>query len=180
MTASTVKSEAVTNIEANPITVLDRKAGVLKTIVDQDAILTTSLDEVGDKMLFCPIPSNAVIKDVLFLCDDLDSGGSPALAVDIGLYYSGIGGNQLLEGKTSGIVVDADCFASAVATFQAAVTTWTSLRFEAANITTADQEAWEIGGLSADPGGLFYIGVTVTTQAATAQAGDIVVSVEYI
>jgi len=180
MTASTVKSEAVTNIEANPITALDRKAGVLKTIVDQDAILTTSIDEVGDIMLFCPIPSNAVILDVSVLNDDLDSHSTPALAADVGLYYSGIGGTQALNGKTSGVVLDADCFASAVTTFQAAVTSWTSLRYEAANITTAEQEAWEIGGLSADPGGLFYVGITVTTQAATAAAGDIVVKVEYI
>jgi hypothetical protein len=179
MTISTVKSEAVTNIESNPITALDRKTGALTTIVDQDAIPTTSLDETGDIMLFCPIPSNAVILDVLVLNDDLDSAG-PALAADVGLYYSGIGGIQALSGNTSGVVVDADCFASAATTFQAAVTTWTSVRYEAANITTADQEAWEVAGLSADPGGLFYVGITVTTAATTAAAGDIVVRVDSI
>jgi hypothetical protein len=179
MTISTVKSEAVTNIESNPITALDRKTGTLTSIVDQDAIPTTSLDETGDKMLFCPIPSNAVILDVLLLNDDLDSAG-PALAADIGLYYSGIGGTQYLNGNTSGVVVDADCFTSAGTTLQAAVTTWTSVRYEAANITTADQEAWEIAGLAADPGGLFYVGITVTTPATTAAAGDIVVRVDYI
>lgn len=178
MTASTVKSEAVTLVEAG--SVVDRKKGRLKTIVDQDAIATTSIDETGDVMLFCPIPSNAVILDLAVLCDDLDSNGTPALAADVGLYYSGIGGEQYKTGKTSGTVIDADCFASAVTTLQAAVVNWTSLRFEAANITTADQEAWEVAGLTADPGGLFYVGITVTTAAATAAAGDIVVKVEYI
>jgi hypothetical protein len=112
MAATTVKSENVTNIEASPITVLDRKKGRIKTIIDQDAIATTSLDEVGDLMLFCPIPSNAVILDVLHLNDDLDSNGTPTLDINAGLYYSGIGGTQYKDGNTSGTVIDADCFAS--------------------------------------------------------------------
>jgi hypothetical protein len=179
MTASTVKSENVTNIEASPITALDRKKGRIKTIIDQDAIATTSIDEVGDLMLFCPIPSNAVILDVLHLNDDLDSG-TPDLAVNVGLYYSGIGGTQKLNGKTSGTVIDADCFASAATDLGAAVVSWNSWRFEADDIVDVKKEAWSVAGLSADPGGILYVGLAVTTAAATAVAGDVVVRVDYI
>ena len=180
MVATTVKSENVTNIEAAAITALDRKRGRLKILIDQDAIATTSIDEANDLMLFGPIPSNAVITDVKIKNDDLDSNGTPTLAVNVGLYYSGIGGNQLKNGNTSGTVIDADCFASAATTLQAANVTWASLRCEADDIVDIKKEAWEVGGLSSDPGGHLYVGIAVTTGAATAAAGDIVVCVEYI
>lgn len=180
MTASTVKSENVTNIEATPITALDKKEGFLRVHIDQDAIATTSIDEANDLMLFCPIPSNSVILDVEILCDDLDSNACPTLAANVGLYYSGIGGNQKENGNDSGEVIDADVFGSAVTTLQAAKKVWTSVRFEADDIIDVKKEAWEAGGLTSDPGGLFYVGIAVTTQAATAAAGDICVKVSFI
>lgn len=180
MTATTVKSENITNIEATPITALDQRQGVLRTIFDIDAIATTSIDEAADIMLFGPIPSNAKILDVLVLCDDLDSNACPTLAVDCGLYYSAIGGTQLEDGRVSGDAIDVDCFATAATTLQAAKVVWTSLRFEVDDIIDVNKEAWEVGGLSADPGGLFYVGFKVTTQAGTAAAGDIVLRVDYI
>lgn len=178
MTATTVKSENVTNIEASPITVLDKKSGLLKTQIDQDEIAITSVDEAGDTMLFCPIPSDCVVLDVLILNDALDDVAD--LAADVGLYYSGKGGDQVTDGRTSGDVIDVDCFASAVTTLQAAVTTWTSLRFEADDIVDVKKEAWEVAGLSSDPGGLFYVGIAITTPAATDAAGSIVLRVDYI
>lgn len=177
---ATEKSEAVTNIEASPQTILDRKKGVLKTIVDQIAVSSGGVGDVGDILLLCPIPSNAVILDLLVLNDDLDADATPTLEGDWGLYYSGIGGNQAKTGKTSGTVIDANCFEDADTALQAAVTAYNSKRFVTANITTADQEAWEVAGLSADPGGLFYIGFTVGTAAATDAAGDVVCRVDYI
>lgn len=181
MAATTVKSEGVTNAEADPVVANDRKKGRIKTVIDQDAIATTSLDEVGDLMLFCPIPSNAVILDVLHMNDDLDSNGTPTLDINAGLYYSGVGGTQKKDGNTSGTVIDADCFASDSAAFVAAVTSWTSLRCEADDIVDIKKEAWQVAGLTADPGGTFYVGLAVgTAAAATAAAGDIVLRVDYI
>lgn len=181
MTASTIKSENITNIEATPISALHRKGGEVKVIVDQDAIPTTSLDEDGDKMLFCPIPSNAVILDVEYLCDELDSNATPTLDLNVGLTYSGIGGTQLANGNTSGTFIDEDCFATDMHIGHDATVTWTSVRFEADNIVDVKKEAWEVGGLTEDPGGIFYVAFTVgTAQAATAAAGDLVVRVTYI
>lgn len=180
MAATTVKSENVTNIEASPITALDRKRGRIKTVIDQDAVATTSIDEAGDITLFGPIPSNAVILDVLVMNDDLDSNVCPTLEGDWGLYYSGIGGTQYKDGNTSGTVIDANCFSDADAGLQAAVTAWESKRCDTDNIVDVKKEAWEVAGLTADPGGLLYVGFTVGTGAATAAAGDVVVRIDYI
>lgn len=179
---ATTKSDGVTNIEASPIVLRDRKSSDLKTIIDTKTIATTDIDNADDNILICPIPSNAVITDVSVLNTDLDSNGTPTLAFNLGLAYSGIGGNQYANGNTSGTVIDADCFASAATTFQAATTSWTSLMLESGVTTVSEigQEAWELGGLSADPGGTFYILIDLSTAAATAATGNIAVKVDYI
>ncbi len=176
---ATEKSANVTNVEASPIVIIDRKKGRIKTHVDQLAVSSGGVGDVGDILLFCPIPSNAVIFAVLVMNDDLDAGG-PTLEGDWGLYYSGIGGTQSEDGNTSGTVIDANAFEDADTALQAAVTTWNSKRFTTADITGVEDEAFTIGGLTTDPGGLFYIGFTVGTAATTDAAGDVVVRVDYI
>lgn len=177
---ATEKSENVTNLEASPITVTDRKRGRIKTVIDQLAVSSGGVGDAGDILLFGPVPSNAVILDVLVMNDDLDADATPAVEGDWGLYYSGIGGTQKKDGNTSGTVIDANCFEDADTALQAAVTTWNSKRCITDNITDIDKEAWEVAGLTADPGGLFYVGFTVGTAAATDAAGDVVVRVDYI
>lgn len=177
---ATEKSEAVTNIESSPITVTDRKRGVLHTVVDQIAVSSGGVGDVGDILLLCPIPSNAVILDVLVMNDDLDADATPTLEGDWGLYYSGIGGTQSKDGNTSGTAIDANCFEDADTALQAAVTTWNSKRCITDNITDVDLEAWEVAGLTANPGGIFYLGFTVGTAAATDAAGDVVARVDFI
>jgi len=177
---ATVKSTNVTNVESTPPTTLDRKKGRVKTHIDKIALATTGVDNADDNILMCPIPSNAVILDVMVLNDDLDSDACPTLATNVGLAYSGIGGTQKKDGNTSGTVIDADCFATAATTLQAATTTWTSLRFEADDIVDVTKEAWEVAGLTTDPGGIFYVIYDLTTAAATAAAGDLVTRVDYI
>jgi len=180
MAAGTLKSVNVTNIESSPITVLEKKARKELVVVDKVAVATGNTDDVGDVILFGPIPSNAVIKDIKVLNDDLDAHATPTLAVDIGLHYSGVGAGQVALGKVSGNAVDADCFATAATVLQTASVTGNSVRFEADDIVDITKEAWEVGGLSADPGGMFWIGMTVTAAAATGAAGDIVVIAELL
>lgn len=180
MTATTIKSDNVTNVQAG--TTLGKVQGVRKTIIDKDVIPTTSTDEQDDLMLFGPIPSDAVILDVLINTDDLESAGD-ALAVNVGLFYSGIGTKQKFDDRrTSGDTVDVDAFASAITTLQGAVTTWTSVRFEAAGavIENMGKAAWELAGLSTDPGGFFWVGLKVTTAGGTETQGDLVVRIDYI
>ena len=177
---ATEKSEAVTNVEAAIPVALDRKRGRIKTIVDQLAVSSGGVGDAADLLLFAPIPSNAVILDVLVMNDDLDAHACPTLEGDWGLAYSGIGGTQKKDGNTSGTAADANCFEDADTALQAAVTTWNSKRCITDNITDVDLEAWQVAGLTADPGGLLYISFTVGTAAATDAAGDVVVRVDYI
>lgn len=178
MAAATTKSENVTIVEGSEDLGLDKKQGRLLSFIDQDSLATTATDDAGDITLFCPIPSDLVILDVLILSDDLDSNGTPTLEGDWGLYYSGIGGDQKKDGNTSGTVIDANCFADADTNLQSATTTWTSVRFATDNIVDVKKEAWEVAGLTSDPGGIFYVGFTVGTGAATGAAGDVVVRVD--
>lgn len=177
---TTVNSELVTNLVASPQIASHRKSGRIKTVIDQQAVATSSIDEASDTILLCPIPSNAVIIDLLIMNDDLDSNGAPALEGDFGLVYSGIGGNQTLNGNTIGTAIDLNCFADASAELQAANTSWTSVRNATDDITNVDKEAWEVAGLASDPGGILLVSFTVGTAAATAAAGDLVARVDYI
>lgn len=180
MTASTVKSVNLTNITATPITVLDKLRGVKKTVIDKIAVATTSTDDVGDIIMLGPIPSNAKILSIKLFNDDLDSNGAPTLAADVGLYYSGIGNVVSGVAKTSGTVVSATCIGTAITTLQAANTTGVEIRFKAGDIVDIVKEAWELGGLTADCGGLLNLGLTITTAAATGAAGDVVVVIDYL
>jgi hypothetical protein len=179
MTASTVYSDNVTDISANPATKLNKVIRRSVSVVDHKAVLTTSIDEANDVILFGPIPSNAIIRDISILNDDLDAHACPTLAVNVGLYYYG-DGNQAALGKSLGSVLDADCIGTASTVLQAAHTTPQAVRFEAADIANIADEAWEIGGLSVDCGGHLLVGLTVSTAAATAAAGDVSVIITYL
>lgn len=178
--ATSVYSDNVTNVIATPRTSLDRKVGRVKTIIDKKVVATTSIDNVGDKVHFGPVPSNAVITGILVTNDDLDSNGTPLLSVDWGLSYSGIGGSQAAAGNTVGVVIDADCFEATDTALRAAVLVADDKRTVTDAIEDVTKEAWEAGGLTADPGGLFLVTMTVAAVAATAAAGDVVVRIEYI
>lgn len=177
MAAGTKKSVNVTNIEAAPIAVLDRRVMGSGVSIDEVEVATTNVDDIGDKILMCPVPANAVIRRVVIKNDDLDSHATPTLAVDVGLYYSGIG--HLDNTKTSGTVVAAGCIATAITTLQAANVSGVDVRNEAADIDTVDLEAWALAGLSSNPMGVLYVGLTLTAAAATAAAGGIKMMVEY-
>lgn len=180
MAAGTVKSTIVTNLEASPVVTRDRRNnGHVRAVVDQVEVATTNIDDIGDIILTAPIPSNARVRRVVIRNEDLDSHSTPTLAVDVGLYYSGIGHKD--RTKTSGNVVDADCFASAVTTLQAANLAGTDVRVEATDtIDECLMEAWEAAGLTEDCEGVLYVGLTVTAAAATGAAGRVVVEVDYV
>jgi hypothetical protein len=182
MAATTVNGDNVTNLEASPAVTLETAGKQKKVLIDTVAAATTSLDETNDAIMLGPLPSNAIITSLAIKNDDLDSNCTPALAVNIGAYYSGVGGNQSNDGNTSGTVIDADLFASAVTTLQSANANWVELLGESTvyGVEDATTELWSAAGLSSDPGGLIYVGIAVTTAAGTAAAGDIALKVEYI
>ena len=91
------------------------------------------------------------------------------MAANVGLYYA-----------SSGVVIDEDCYASAITTLQAANTAGVEVAFEAKNVNAIANHAWEDGGLSEDPGVPLRIALTMSNVAATAAAGDITMVVTYI
>lgn len=168
------------NAVADPIVMSHKKTGELRVVVDQVALAATDVDNTNDVILMGLIPSNARILDIEVLNDEIDTNVAATLAIDVGLAYTGIGSGQVESDKSLGDIIDADCFASAATTLQDAHATWTSIRYEAGDIADARKEAWEVAGLSKDPGGLLAIAVSVETVAATGAAGDVVMKVSYL
>ena len=183
MTATTANGTQIALKVAVPSTIVGHKiSGKSETIVRHVAAATTSIDEVADIILIAEVPSHAKVRGVWVKCDDLDTHSTPTLAVDVGLYYMADSlGQSLTLSKVIGDAIDVDFFASAITTLQAAVITWTEITHEstAFGIEDYDKELWEAAGLTSDPGGHFLIGTKVTTEAATAAAGDILLKVEY-
>jgi len=180
MAAGTKKSDNIVNIESNPIVIVDKKVGLLKQVMDEAELAVTNTDDIGDIILLGPVPSNAVVTSIKLFNDALDTHSTPTLAADVGVYYSGIGNIVAGQPKASGVVVNANCIATAITDLRAAVKTGTEVRFEAANIDTIDKELWEVAGLTADCGGMLYIGLTLTAAAATGAAGGVKMVVQYI
>lgn len=175
--------------KSNEITVLDTSGSIeesglgsskVKEVKGEIAVGTGDID-ADDILVMVQIPSKAKISEILLYNDDLDAGGPATITVDCGLYNgpepipaSRNGG----AAKDAGAVLDFDCFATDSTALQAAANK-TDLRFEAANITTIDDEAWELAGLSEDPGVPLRVALTIGTAADTAQAGDVVLIVRY-
>ena len=176
---ATVKSTNITNIEAAPMVPMDGKVGHVIAHIDTIALATTNVDNADDLILIGAVPSNAKILSVITYNDDLDGGAG--LVSDFGLYY---GINNVVNGvkKSSGDVLDADFFVSGSSALRNADTSGLAeYRFtNAGDINGIGQEVWQLGGLSEDCGGLIYLGVDITTAAATPQAGDLTVKIEYM
>jgi len=179
---ATAYSTELTNYEAIPQVMVDSASagGKVRVWADTIAAATTDIDD-NDIIMMAEIPSNAKIKSILLYNDDLDSGGSPALVTDVGIYNGNIkftssaGTIYAAEG-----VIDRDCYGTVSTVLQAAVTAGTEFRYETLGIETVGNYMWEDGGLPEDPGKMLRIALTIETVAGTAAAGDITMVVEYI
>lgn len=174
MAVGTVYSANATQFRASPHALFTNARS--KIMIDTIEVATTSMDDVGDIIMFGPIHSNARIIRLGVMNDALAASG---LAYNIGGYYTGVGGEQLKNGKTEGTVVDADNIGTAVA-FSTARVVLQDVRFEAADIANIGDELWKVLGLTEDPGGLFYLALTCSTVATTPAAGTISLVVEWL
>jgi hypothetical protein len=169
MTASTASSTIVTNTLASPVTynsIAGAGTGKTKIYAGTMAIATTSIDEAADKIMLFPIRGSSRLVSLRLFCDDLDSNATPTLAADVGLY------KDVDAAGTTATTVDVDAYASASIVLQAAVTTGTEVAFEARNITAMGQTV-AADGAESEHNEIRYVGLNVTTAAATAAAGDI-------
>ena len=165
---ATQNSDLVANYEAVPQVANDAQELEGKVRVAQGSVAVASDGTgSGDIIMLAPIPSNAAITSIKLAADDLDSNGSPALAWDVGVYTSG------------GTVKDVDAFATAITLGQAA-TAFTEYAFEARNINECGQKLWQDAADTSDPGGVYYVALTIQTAAATGAAGDLSFIIEYV
>ena len=165
---TTKNSTLVSNFEAVPRVAnpVYQDHGRVRIMQGTIALATSDIDN-NDIIMLAPINVGASITSIKLASDDLDSGGSPSLTFNIGLY------------TTAGVVKDEDCYATAITLGQAA-TAFTEYAFEVRNVNVCGQRGWEDAGDSTDPGGQYYLAVTVQAAAATAAAGDISFIVEYV
>lgn len=165
---TTLDSNLITNFEASPqvMNPVYKLHGRKRVAMDSFEVATTDLD-AADIIHLCPIPTGAAVTSIKLASDDLDSNGTPTLAFDVGLYES------------DGTVVDIDYYATAITLGQAA-TALTEYMQEVRNIDDIGQRVWEDGAQTADPGGFYYISLTVQTAAATAAAGTLAFIIEYV
>jgi hypothetical protein len=106
------------------------------------------------------------VQSIKLAMDDLDN--TTALQWDVGLF------------TTAGAAIDADCYANNITAGQAA-TAFTEYAFTTRDIDKCGQKVWQDADTTAtaDPGGFYYLGLTVSTVAGTEVAGTISWQVEY-
>jgi hypothetical protein len=155
----TANSTLVTNFEASPPAFNDvaNLHGVMR--VAQGTVVVAAGDsDDNDILMLAPVPSNATVPHIFIGSDTL--GGSNTF--NVGIYQS------------DGTVVDEDVFATTVADAGAMA----DVRHEAANINTVGKKMWEIAGASVDPGGYYYIAVTMAAAGGT--EGDLSFIIHYV
>ena len=154
----TKNSDLVSNFEATP-QVLNSPAllhGVQR--VAQGTIeLAAGDSNDNDIVMLAPIPSNAVISAIQIGSDTF--GGS--CTFNVGIYNS------------AGVVKDEDVFATAVADAGAMA----DVRFEAADINTAEKKMYELAGDTTDPASYYYIAATMAAAGGT--GGDMSFIIHY-
>lgn len=185
MAGETTKTASLTRVETGKMN--DAKVNSRKLCVRQDVhAVTTAELQLADVMLFdIKIPSNAVIRGVEVFNDDLDADASPALTLDIGL-VADIKFEKVVSGVKSfvaaGTELDIDLLVDGSTVGQAATARWTHQNLPSATIDAAkaNKEVWELLGYDKDPNTEFRVAVKAATAAATAQAGDLAVSVQFL
>ena len=160
-----VNTDLVTNFVAVPqvLNPAQQLHGV-KRIAQGSIALAAGDLSANDTVMLAPIPSNASISSIKLTNDDLDSGST--ITADVGLYTTALA------------VVDVDAYASAITALRAAVAApGTEVAFEARDHNKTGQKVWQDAGLSADPGAVYFVGISFPAAGDT--AGDLSFIIEY-
>jgi hypothetical protein len=170
MAGETVKSSAITNLDAAPpirATAGGPGGWYAPICADARVAFQTAMDNTSVYRLL-RIPSEARVKKVEVWQD----AANTTLAFDLGVYYS----DQTLDmvgigsGKTGVVMPDNDLFAAAYDAH--AIVTPTEVTFQSAEFTGADSDKpiWSVAdsALTNDPGGFFDITATFTSTSSGA------------
>lgn len=150
--------------------------------MDVRACAADDLNADGDAVILVQVPSNARITSLRMFNDDLDSGTDSV--VNVGVYN---GGEQFNDTDASQTLYAADAlisetvYANSLTQLQAANAAGDELAFGRSDRRNAPLQAvWEDAGLTSDPGVPLRIGVTQTATVSGAQAGDLLMVVNYV
>lgn len=162
------KSTQITNITNSPVDFTDvGQVSGRERVAQGTMVIATGEQTANDVWRLARLPVRARITDIRVKNDDLDSGGTPALDVNVGVF------------DTDGSAKSNTAYASASTQFQSASSTgWTSLDERTAE--KPPQRLWEDAGDSDDPGGEYEVGIEVNTAPATAQEGDIAYQITWV
>lgn len=133
-------------------------------------VTTTGAVADNDIIALAYIPVDAKITSIRVWSDDLGTTGD----LNLGFYP----GNLEVSTLTDANAVDEDALATALDVNAAAIAD-VEVRFEAKDINTIDDRAWEIAGLTARPAYDQFL-LAFTASEATTAAGDISAVVRYI
>lgn len=173
---TTLTNSNISGILSSPASVLSRGMQASQELVIKDGLEVDTGDlDSADIIHLCAVPWTAKIHSIVLFNDDLDAHATPTLACDVGLYKMTADGTKT--------VLDADAYASAITTLQAANKTGVEVAFESGvkDINAADlkKQVFEDAGLTAIPSGHALLSLTLTAASATAAAGTIGFVVRY-
>lgn len=174
MAVVNTKSTAITNRDAVPSVINDGKIerAALRTSIGSVAV--GAADSATSYYPLVSVPSKAMVRAVLAT----SVAGMTTLAGDVGVYKT----TANSAGVTTGVAANtgSGSIFSAAQSFAAL-----QARVDVTNTGTTyptdkrEQPLWQAIGLAADPGGMFDIGVKVTT-ANTGAAGRLGLEVQYV
>ena len=157
-------------------------AGTVRVAMDSRACAADDLNADGDAVIMAQVPSNARIINIQIYNDDLDSGSSSS--VNVGVYNGNEQFNDTDASATlyaADAVVDEDAYFGGLTQLQSANYVGDNIAFATTTRKNAPLQAlWEDAGLTSDPGVPLRIGITQTATVSGAQAGDVVMVVQYV
>ncbi len=160
---STAKTSIVSAFEDDQLSASRIIEGRVRTIEGTIALLETDIDGT-DVILLAPVPTAAAITSILIFNDAL---GDDTMTYNVGLY------------NLNGSEKDDTVYASEATDLNAAQGAGVEVAFQNRNINTMGQRVWEDAGDASDPGGHYYLAITVGDEATTPAAGDMSFAVEY-
>ncbi len=165
MATVSVSSTMITNRDATPKVLSNSRISKGAMQVACGYCESGTADDIGSKYLFCSVPSNARIQQVLLSCDSTGTAG----AADIGVYQTTANGSA---------VVDADFFTAAKSLATALKNSDVTYgNTGGLGVEEGEKPLWEAMGLSADTKRDYDIVATVTT--ATVSAASIFLTISY-
>jgi len=129
-------------------------------------VTAVAADASGSTYRFCRIPSNAVVKCVMFESEAQGAGN-----ISLGVYRTAADG---------GAVVDADLFASRIDVASLVVQGIYTNESTQYNLNERNMPLWQAAGLTSDPGGFLDIVGTVDTTAVTTGTGKLAATVLFV